>query len=373
MSSTENRQNSFSEGLHIPGLVQSQEPVEQLSFATNPRTPLPASSLQQAGPQSSPALEDMETMRQPVARAHISNPGTPLPALADLETARQSATGTQVADPPYLSTPSPLSEPGSTRALLLQSQPAVTRALTNMLSQPGAVSQPAAESSASRQPLVIQGDSQKKKVLVRPPQGRRHVIGIAAMLVLLFIMGGSMLAASPIDHDSGFSLNPLTWGTHLFNNPNTTAYNLQVQATATAVFHRNTDGFDPNTRPGSGPVVTGSPISWPVGECTYWANLRYHTLTGIWVTWTGNAYQWAQGASMAGWTVSSQPHVPSIIVIQPGVQGAGGFGHVAVVESINADGSVHTSNMNYYANGGGFDRVSYNDFRPGSGISFIWK
>lgn len=372
MSSTENRQNSFSEGLDIPGLVQSQESVEQLSFAANPFTPLPTSSLQAAGPQSSPALDDLETMRQPVAHASVSNPGTPLPALDELPTTRQSAVRTQVADP-HPSTPLPLSEPGSTRALLLQSQPEVTHALTRMLSQPGVVSQPVSETGSPRQALVIRGDSQKNKVLARPPQGRRHVIGIAAMLVLLFIVGGSMLAVSPLDHDRGFNFNPLTWGSNLFNNPNNTSYNLQVQATATAVYHQRVDGFDPGTSQGSGPVVTGSPHPWPVGVCTYWANARYHTLTGNWVTWTGNAYQWAQGARLAGWNVSSQPHVPSIIVLQAGVQGASGFGHVAVVESINADGSAHTSNMNFYANGGGFDRVSYYDFRPGSGVSFIWK
>jgi surface antigen len=31
----------------------------------------------------------------------------------------------------------------------------------------------------------------------------------------------------------------------------------------------------------------------------------------------------------------------------PGTQGASIYGHVAVVESINADGTVHTSNMNW--------------------------
>ena len=338
MSSTETSQNSLLEGLQIPGLVQSQEPVEQLSFAANPPTPLPVSSPQQVGPQSSPALAvaDLDTARQPAAYTHVDNPGTP----------------------------APLSEPGSTRALLLQSQPAVTRALTDMISQPGI--------GSSRQPLVIRGDSQKKKGLPRPPQGRRHVISIAGLLLLLVIMGGSMLAVSPLGHDGRFSsLNPLTWSPNLFNNPGNTSYSLVVQATATAVYHQRTDGFDPNA--GNGPIVTGSPHPWPVGVCTYWANLRYHQLTGNWVTWTGNAYQWAQGARLAGWNVSSQPHVPSIIVLGAGVQGASGFGHVAVVESINANGSAHTSNMNFYANGGGFDKVSYYDFSPGNGVTFVWK
>jgi peptidoglycan DL-endopeptidase CwlO len=35
----------------------------------------------------------------------------------------------------------------------------------------------------------------------------------------------------------------------------------------------------------------------------------------------------------------------------------GWFGHVAYVEQVNADGSFVVSEMNYYANGGGWGRV----------------
>jgi surface antigen len=107
------------------------------------------------------------------------------------------------------------------------------------------------------------------------------------------------------------------------------------------------------------------------GQCTYWANLRYHELTGYWVPWQGDAYQWVAGAEQYGWIVSSQPHVPSIIVLQPGVQGASSYGHVAVVERINPDGSVYTSNYNWYANGG-WNRLSYATFYPGPGVAFVW-
>jgi surface antigen len=55
------------------------------------------------------------------------------------------------------------------------------------------------------------------------------------------------------------------------------------------------------------------------------------------------------------------------------VQGASAYGHVAVVESLVNSTTVHTSNMNWYANGGGWDRVSYYDFTTGSGVYFIWK
>lgn len=99
--------------------------------------------------------------------------------------------------------------------------------------------------------------------------------------------------------------------------------------------------------------------------------MRYHQLTGYWVPWLGNAYQWAYGAQVSGWVVSATPRVPSIIVLQPYVQGAGGYGHVAIVERINPDGSVYTSNYNWYANGG-WDTLSYWTFKPGPGVSFVW-
>jgi surface antigen len=332
MSSPEKSHNSLTEGLQIAGLVQNQEPVEQLSFTENPTTPWPASPTPQAGPQSSPGFADLNTIQQPMS---------PLP-----------------------STPMP-SEAGSTRALLMQSQPYVTRALTETLAQAGTTG-----TNSPRASLVIRGTDRPKQSL-RPPQGRRHVIGIAALLLLFVMTGGTLLAASPLGHEAKLLLGTTGFSSTLFSNPNNTSYAIVVQATATAVYHQRNDGFDPNAG-GGGPVVTGSPHPWPVGVCTYWANSRYHTLTGNWVTWTGNAYQWAQGARLAGWNVSGTPHVPSIIVLMPGVQGASGFGHVAVVESINGNGSAHTSNMNWYANGGGWDRVSYMDFTPGNGVYFIW-
>ena len=64
--------------------------------------------------------------------------------------------------------------------------------------------------------------------------------------------------------------------------------------------------------------------------------------------------------------------MPSIIVLAPGVQGAGGFGHVAVVERINSDGSVYVSTWNWYAGGGGWARTSYWTFYPGPGVTFVW-
>ncbi len=334
MSFTENHQSSSSDGLKIPGLVRSQDSVEQLSFTSSSATPFPARAALLSDPESSPDLSDRDTMRQVAAMPDLISPPTPTP------------------------------EAGSTRELLLQSQPAITRALTNTLSN--------GNTTSFRAPVVIRGGG--KKTSVRPPQGRRHVIGIAAIVLLLVITVGTLFAVSPMGHEANMHLNPFSGssGSLVDGGGNGNLRLVAQQATATAVVHQQVDGFDPNSG-GGAPAISSSIAgseSWPLGVCTYWANLDYHNLTGYWVNWTGNAYQWAYGASMAGWVVSSTPKVYSIMVLQPGVQGASGFGHVAVVTGISGN-IVHTSNMNWYA-GGGWDIVSEYDFTVGPGVSFIW-
>ncbi|KAK9767283.1 hypothetical protein K7432_003048 [Basidiobolus ranarum] len=106
------------------------------------------------------------------------------------------------------------------------------------------------------------------------------------------------------------------------------------------------------------------------GQCTDWADARYAQLTGHHVDWSGDALSWPSSArNSAGWTVSSQAKSPSIIALQPGVQGVGSDGHVAVVESIESNGDVYTSNYNY--NGGPYIKT-FVTFKPGNGVSFIW-
>jgi surface antigen len=60
--------------------------------------------------------------------------------------------------------------------------------------------------------------------------------------------------------------------------------------------------------------------------------------------------------------------VGAIVVLQPWVQGAGGLGHVAVVERVLSNGHAISSNMNW-----GLRRwqVTYVEFAPGYGVSFV--
>ncbi len=65
--------------------------------------------------------------------------------------------------------------------------------------------------------------------------------------------------------------------------------------------------------------------------------------------------------------------MPSIIVLQPGVQLADPhYGHVGVVEKVNADGSVYTSDLNWGPTASAQASVSNVTFHIGSGVDFIW-
>jgi surface antigen len=123
-------------------------------------------------------------------------------------------------------------------------------------------------------------------------------------------------------------------------------------------------------------VSVSSPVGYvnvfPYGQCTWWANQRYHQLHGVFVPWRtqSNAWQWTARAYQFGWHVSRYPSVGSIIDLQPWVQGAYGLGHVAVVERILSNGHVITSNMNW----GRYPwRVTYVQFAPGPGVTFIHR
>jgi surface antigen len=320
MSSFDERQSSVTSRKPLPGSVNELSPVEQIPFPD---------SFSQPG----------KTTRH---LEYISSPNVTLP----------------------------LSDPGITQDLDDNvTPPRITRVLSD--SNTGSLSFPPTLTNTSvRQPIVIRGTLKRKHHVIHPPNGRKWVISIVAIVLLLFISLGTAFAASPLNGGSGHIPNPIQFVASLVHNSNNSPSLVSQQATATAVLQQ--DGYDPGlgvgvtTQPGAGGLNR-----FAFGQCTYWANMRYHNLTGYWVPWLGNAYQWAYGASASGWIVSSKPHVPSIIVLQPGVEGAGYFGHVAIVERINKDGSVYTSDYNWYSNGG-WDILSYVTFTPGSGVSFVW-
>jgi LysM repeat protein len=89
---------------------------------------------------------------------------------------------------------------------------------------------------------------------------------------------------------------------------------------------------------------------FPAGRCTWyvatWRN----------VTWRGDAGWWYDNAKAQGYPVGSTPRVGAIMVTWESY-----LGHVAYVESVNADGSWTVSEMNYVA----FDVIDWRTIHPG--------
>lgn len=266
---------------------------------------------------------------------------------------------------------------------------------------------------SARLPLFVPGSRNRESDRSRVDSSQRLTVHVSVALLLIVIIVGTLVAVLPTQEGSAN-------GTGRFFRPSThvvTPHQDQMAlipaqaATATAVTH---DGYEfdgaggqyswpgvqknfvlpngtttasiPNapTSATTATAATGSGFSSPLtgtlsanfynpftaGNCTYWADYEYHRLTGNTVSWTGNAATWVSGATSARWNVSSTPHVPSIIVLQPNVQGAGaGSGHVAVVEKLNSDGSVATTNWNV----AGWGVFSWRTYQTGPGVSFIWR
>ena len=80
------------------------------------------------------------------------------------------------------------------------------------------------------------------------------------------------------------------------------------------------------------------------GYCTWYAYERRAELGRPVGSFWGNATTWAGLAASAGYRVDNTPQVGAVLQSSGGW---GGYGHVAVVESIDASGNVTISEMNY--------------------------
>ena len=355
------------------GAITELSPVvEQLPFPEY--NPLISGPLEQLSPIPSSPVEQRSITGSPKTRQLSS------------ETPSQISPITSPTPSTQITSFSPIILSNVTRTL-----PEVTRSLQNIqTNQTGMLPLIRNNTTSLRQPVVIRSTGKKSKG-IRPPQGRRMVVNISVITLLSFIIIGSLFAVLPADTSAHGNFNPFNPIMKYFTSKsNNTPMLAQQAATVTAVTQ---DGFDqgnqtivglPTAPSYSGGGVTTNPVGGTTGggvssgpggpdrffygQCTYWANIRYHALTGLWVPWLGNADEWAYGASSNGWVVSAYPHIPSIIVMQPGVQGAGPFGHVAIVESISGN-AVYTSNYNW---GGAWGALTYQTFYVGSGISFVW-
>ena len=234
----------------------------------------------------------------------------------------------------------------------------------------------------ARQPerLVIKGGMKRS---VKEHHGHllpriRLYITLASVILMLIVTAGTLFATTPLGHDLGLSsalTAPNTWLGGSGNQFQNNVTNLGSQNNPTAIANRNSDGYS-----GYASVTccnTNGLTGWAWGQCTYWANYRYHQLTGYWIPWSGDAWEWVQGAKLAGWNVSKTPPTdgtPSIIVLGKYTQGAYYYGHVAVVEKVVSSTQVYTSNYNWFANGGlGIRSYWYFNYpSTDDSVEFVW-
>ncbi|MDK6295385.1 MULTISPECIES: CHAP domain-containing protein [Gardnerella] len=111
-------------------------------------------------------------------------------------------------------------------------------------------------------------------------------------------------------------------------------------------------GFNPNHATGD----TGN--AYEFSQCTWWVYIRRHQLGLPVGSHFGNGNMWADSARSLGyWVDNSARHVGDIMVFRSGQAGSDPFyGHVAVVEKINSDGSIETSECGASYQGRTFSR-----------------
>ncbi len=111
-------------------------------------------------------------------------------------------------------------------------------------------------------------------------------------------------------------------------------------------------GFNPNHATGD----TGN--AYEFSQCTWWVYVRRSQLGLPVGSHFGNGNMWADSARGLGYWVDRTPrHVGDIMVFRAGQAGSDPFyGHVAIVEKINPDGSIETSESGASLRGKTFSR-----------------
>ena len=107
------------------------------------------------------------------------------------------------------------------------------------------------------------------------------------------------------------------------------------------------NGFNPDHASGD------SGNAYEFSQCTWWVYVRRHQLGLPVGSHMGNGNMWGNSARSLGyWVDHTARHVGDIMVFAAGQDGADAmYGHVAVIEKINSDGSVTTSESGSVMNG----------------------
>lgn len=120
-------------------------------------------------------------------------------------------------------------------------------------------------------------------------------------------------------------------------------------ATGTTSSGQSTGSFDSTASLANATASVGNRYAF--GNCTWYAYERRAQLGRPIGSFWGNASTWAANGRAAGFLVNGTP-APGAIMQNGG--GYAGYGHVAIVETVNPDGTFTVSEMNY----AGFNVVS---------------
>ena len=96
--------------------------------------------------------------------------------------------------------------------------------------------------------------------------------------------------------------------------------------------------------------------AYPDGQCTWWAYVRRAQLGLPVGSHLGDGGMWADSAKALGYWVDDTPRQGDVIVFSP-AQVNNAWGHVAIVEKVNGDGSIEISEANVNGQVGPFRRT----------------
>ena len=203
----------------------------------------------------------------------------------------------------------------------------------------------------------------------RAAERRSHILASASLAALVGTAAGALAFSNNEDATNSFVADPATTTTQIKrisdvtaasrseggwglsnsdstldaklmnrNNANNPVVSALVDADGDAV----PAGFNPNHAVGT------NSNNYPWGQCTWYAYQRRAELGLPSSGNFGNGGAWAASASALGYWVDNTPrHVGDAVVFAPGQADAdGAYGHVAVLEKINADGSIEISESN---------------------------
>ena len=161
------------------------------------------------------------------------------------------------------------------------------------------------------------------------------------------IAGRYGASASKIEQDNNLEIAGLTEGERIFIRDGVPPRNERPEYSYSATTTRTTTysySYLGNTAARKNITVVGYYYGlggpYASGYCTQWAWYKRQDIPRSF----GNAYSWARVAAASGYRVDRTPEAGAIFQTS---YGGGGYGHVGYVESVNDDGSIVISEMNY--------------------------